>query len=738
MRETLANSMVLLRYGWRSAWEALFPKQQSPALRLLMMCTFSYLPFLYFYQNYRTFKRLGESESLNQLLTLWKLPPAALTESAPLWAGTPHIISLGIGAMLVAILLGAIPGVFLMSHRKEPDTELEWLQTFPITMRSVLWGWLLQSTLIQPYLILLILPFLFSFVMVRGHHVAFSLVNASLLGWIAMFAASSLGRLLHYFVSFRLTPSRQRDSRVLVVFLMTAAFFLIYFPFIMNEGVYWHTIFRLAPILQSSGIADGMAVLLSGDASSLIPLIILFGAALVLAQGSVLISERLVARGPAAPKPTNKKDSRFLEALLDILSPVLRREIRIYLRDRSQWASMMAGPLFALGFFIWSSVGDSGPSQGKNLLLLCVILYLMIMGLGLQALSQRERPGLWFYAATPMRLSEVLREQRKVPFVMFGLMFGTALVVFVPVHAWLDTGFMSRVALSIPFVFTCERHYRSVALRSYSPAESAASKPLLLSIWLALTPAFIMIVFEGDPWNVGAFLNLFAALTFSYEKKVLALEDELMDPSYRITPKADLAQGLAAALFYTFALIISNAVAHFFRLDLSVQFLIAAATLWTLHYYYSTREVKDVPNYFGNVRLLDLLFLGLMGGFLLRAAGFWDRLTNDSAFLQHIYDLKDYPEAPLAAVMLFVVIARSVTEELIFRGLIQRGLSSRMAWPLALVTSAGLTTLCHKPQDFGPIFLTSLGAGLLYHRTQVLWPGILLTIAVQSLRVFGS
>jgi membrane protease YdiL (CAAX protease family) len=179
-------------------------------------------------------------------------------------------------------------------------------------------------------------------------------------------------------------------------------------------------------------------------------------------------------------------------------------------------------------------------------------------------------------------------------------------------------------------------------------------------------------------------------------------------------------------------------VALLFDLNLSVEFLAAAATLWALHYYGSSREVKDLPVYFGAVRILDLLFLGLAGIFILRASGFWDRMTSASAFLEHIYDLRMYPAFPATAVLLFITLARSVTEEYIFRGLIQRGLASRLVWPLAVIISAGLTALCHKPQDFGPILLTSLGSGLLYHRTKVLWPGIFLALAVQSLRILAD
>jgi membrane protease YdiL (CAAX protease family) len=738
MRETLANSATLLRYGWHAAWGALLIKQPSITLRTLLILSVSYLPLLYFYQSYRALDLLADRASLNRLFTEWQLPPAALLEPSTLWAGVPQLIGMGLAVIFLTMFVGGIFAVYLMSQRKGNDTDLEWLRTFPIPLRSVLWGRLLQSTVIQPYFVLIILPFLLTFVIVRGHNLVFSLLTATLLAWMGMLAAASLGLLLHNLTTVHLTPARQRDLRALAVLLSMAAFFLIYFPFIMNEGLYWRTILKIAPSIQSSGLLQGMTSLLSGDAASVPPLLFALGAVLALAQGSVIISEKIVSQGSSVQERAGRKEGRFLGSLLDMFSPIMRREIRLLMRDRSQWVSMISGPLFGLGFMIWDSLGDQSNLQGKSLLFMCLIMYLMLTGLSVSVLFHRERPSLWFYSAMPLRLSDTLREQLKVPRILFGLFFGVAFLVFVPHSFWQDAESLLRLALGLYFAFITGRHYRSLTLLAYTPGtENPVTKPFLFMIWICLTPAFAVLVFAGNAWNVAAFLIPYTALVFTHEKKVLALEDYLIDPSYPISQRADLAQGFLAAMIYTFALVTGNTLAFFFDLNFSVQFLIAALTLWAFHFHFISRNVQDGPVYFGALRFLDFLFLGLGCAFILRAAGLWDRLIHDAAFLEHIYDLRFEPAVPATAVLLFVLIARSVTEELIFRGLIQRGLSSRLGWPLAVITSAGLTTLCHSPQDFGPILLTSLGAGLLYQRTRILWPGIVLAMAVHSLRLFG-
>lgn len=738
MRETLATSAVLLRYGWRSTLGAFLSKQESLPLRMLMVFTFSYLPLMYFYQNYKTLKSLGDSESLKTLIIDWKLPPAAFVASSQVWSGLPHMVWLGLCVILLAIFFVGILAVHLTSYRKDGDTDLQWMQTFPVTMRSILWGRLLQSTMLQPYFFLLVLPFLLCFAIVRRENLAFSIVTASLIGWLGMLGISSLGMIFNCFVSLRLTPGRQRDIRFLATFLLLTAFFLIYFPYISNEGAFWRTIFRMSPFLQDSLVIRFMERLLRSDASSIIPLLSLLAGVLVLAHGSVVISAGIVTRGSEAQDEPIQKESRLLASLLHLFNPIVRRELRTLIRDRSQWATLMTGPLLALVFVIYNSFGTESLLHGRSFLMLCLMMYIMVTGFCLQMIFQRERPGLWFYAATPVLLSDVLRAQWKVPSVVFGLFYGLAFLAFAPQSFWQDTDALVRLPLGLYFAFTAQKHLRTVALLSYAPArENTVVKPLHLTIWLSLTPPLTFLVFEGEVWSVGAFLILFTGLAHTFEKKVLALEDDLIDPSYPIPRKADLAQGFLAALVYVFALMTANGVASILNFNLSVQFLTAALTLWGLHCYYSACNAEDVPVSFGSVRILDLLVLGLAGTFILRAAGFWDRMTSGSAFLEHIYSLSDYPAAPATAVLLFIVIARSVTEELIFRGLIQRGLSSRIAVPFALIISAGLTGLCHKPQDFGPIFLTSVGSGLLYHRTKVLWPGIALAIGVQGLRLFG-
>lgn len=738
MRETLATSAVLLRYGWRSLLGGLLSKHESLTMRLLMLFTFSYLPLLYFYQNYRTLQRLADNESLGRMIVDWKVPPAAFVASSPIWTGLPQLVWLGICVMLLSIFAGSILAVHLMAHPQRTDKDMEWMQTFPVRTRSILWGRLLQSSLIQPYFFLLVLPFLLCFSIIRGQNLGFSIVTAALLGWMAMLVASSLGIIINSFVSFRLTPGRQRDFRFLATFLLIAAFFLIYFPFIMNEGVYWRAIFRMAPVLQDSPVIHLMERLLRGETSSILPLFALFAGVLALAQGCVVISEGIVTQAASSPQESKKQESRVLAKLLDSFTPVVRREIRILMRDRSQWATLMSGPMIALGYTIWNSFGDQSLAQGRSLLLMSVMMYLMMTGLSLQVIFQRERPSLWFYAAMPMRLSAVLREQRKVPAVLFGLVYALTFVAVAPQIFWQDADSVLRLALGLAFIFVAEKHFRSVALLSYTPApENTVGKPLHLMIWLSLTPALSFLVIEADAWNVAAFLIPFTALAHGYEKKVLALEEYLIDPSYRVPRRADLSQGFLAAMIYTFALITANGLASFLHFNLSVEFLAAAAMLLALHYYGSSREVDDLPAYFGAVRVLDLLFLMLAGNFILQAAGMWDKMTSASTFLERLYDLRIHPAAPATAVLLFISLARSVTEEYIFRGLIQRGLSSRLGWPWAVIISAGLTSLCHKPQDFGPILLTSLGSGLLYHRTKVLWPGIILALAVQSLRILG-
>jgi membrane protease YdiL (CAAX protease family) len=79
----------------------------------------------------------------------------------------------------------------------------------------------------------------------------------------------------------------------------------------------------------------------------------------------------------------------------------------------------------------------------------------------------------------------------------------------------------------------------------------------------------------------------------------------------------------------------------------------------------------------------------------------------------------------LFSLLFTLVVVAPVTEELLFRGVILRGLLGRFSTKWALVISAGLFAVMHQnPWQAGPAFFLGLLFGWYYLRTQSLWPCI--------------
>ncbi len=86
--------------------------------------------------------------------------------------------------------------------------------------------------------------------------------------------------------------------------------------------------------------------------------------------------------------------------------------------------------------------------------------------------------------------------------------------------------------------------------------------------------------------------------------------------------------------------------------------------------------------------------------------------------------------------ILFVggVVVAPVVEELFFRGFVFAGLRQRMGWERAGVISAGLFALVHlQPLQIIPIFILGLIFAYLYHRSESIWPAVLMHVVTNGL-----
>lgn len=91
--------------------------------------------------------------------------------------------------------------------------------------------------------------------------------------------------------------------------------------------------------------------------------------------------------------------------------------------------------------------------------------------------------------------------------------------------------------------------------------------------------------------------------------------------------------------------------------------------------------------------------------------------------------------SPWPLVVVIVIVA-PVVEEVFFRGFVFAGLRGRYGWGAAAAVSAAMFAVFHLELTFFiPAFLLGLLFAYVYHRSNSIWPGMILHVMVNSLGV---
>ncbi|GJQ52954.1 MAG: hypothetical protein HKUEN02_18010 [Anaerolineaceae bacterium] len=96
--------------------------------------------------------------------------------------------------------------------------------------------------------------------------------------------------------------------------------------------------------------------------------------------------------------------------------------------------------------------------------------------------------------------------------------------------------------------------------------------------------------------------------------------------------------------------------------------------------------------------------------------------TQGEAMMKMFSELK----SPIWLILAAVIVAPFV-EEMFFRGFLFQGFRQRYGWVAALLLSSGIFAAAHlDPVSFIPTFVLGAVLGYVYHRSNSLWPSIIL------------
>ena len=101
--------------------------------------------------------------------------------------------------------------------------------------------------------------------------------------------------------------------------------------------------------------------------------------------------------------------------------------------------------------------------------------------------------------------------------------------------------------------------------------------------------------------------------------------------------------------------------------------------------------------------------------------------------LEAIVRAESLPE--LAYVWLIAALGAAVSEEFLFRGVLQNGLASRLRGGVAVLLTALVFAILHTIWRFPPAFILGIFLGLLYWRTGSLWPPIVAHLTINTVAI---
>lgn len=745
MRKALALQATLLRFGWRSTLGQVLSSEKALGTKILRLVFFIYFPLWMLWTHFSLFKKLSNPKHVAELLQEWQLPLCnaencqALLEPSPIWPEFLQLFWLGFAVALLAVLFGSIFAAASLISHESTDRDLDWIRTFPVRMRSFLWGKLLQTTVFNTYIWMIILPFLFAFFLARAANIGWTLPGILILALATACMTTSMGMTLDLFIVSRFGKQRRRYFRSLMVVLATAP--LTFYIILISESPgYWTFLMKHGAPLQDVWLMRQLQTLFEANASPVLPLLLYLVLSLAVVSLNIFLMEKILLQGFAPDLEKQKAAPKICNAALDVLPPMMRRGLLLLGRDHGHLAHLLVAPLCMMMGMLLGRFSGSEPLRPAGLLFVLTMFPVMTIGSSAIHLVTREKFALWFYGSTPRLFTDIFKEQQRIVWILVTLAFLMTSAFLLPAEAFQDPGFALRFGLVLIFLKLYEIQNRNLALASYHP--DAGPKTVRLghtSTLMFIGPIVVFGIVFGNIWFLATQFILYIGMVLGYRQKALSCEVGFDDPMTKHKVPLGLGDGLILALVYAAILNASRGLAYLVHLEIPAEmpwYALIVSTLFfiLLKFHFRGRQATDLPVYAGRISAVDTVVF--MIGTAVAAAGtwLWMQTTFGWQAFELIYYRLEQSARPALALMLAASWSTVLIEEFIFRGLIQRGLEKRYGFFAAWILAAVLSTLCHKPQDFGPVLLVSLASGFLYHRSKILWPSLLLGASVHAIR----
>lgn len=651
-------------------------------------------------------------------------------------------------AMLTGVLwLISVLYPFTLSLRAGPEWDFEWLSTLPMSRTALLGARIAERGIVNPIAwVALVTPAL----VVAWHAGA---------GWLApvwaiavavplLFTVSSVWTALDMGLHIVLAPNAMRNLQAVLGIALTPAIFFVVYLNTPNGEHYSLLLADHTPdwsIWTPPGLAiQALAAPTAARASSLYGLLLFETALIVLLAVAFLryqLRAGLVSHGAResgrSTRADHQRGARKHARVLIRLSPVVRRELALLMRDRRLLAQLFGVPLLVIGgqFFL------NGHLAGK-MIAAPAMLASFAFGVGAYVLLQSalqtlatEQGTLWLLYTFPRPIMRVLWEKARFYFAL-ALVYpamicvaGLALSHAVPWHFAANFVF-ALLGLAVYTVI-------AISLGVLAGVHSRWSKALYAYLFMLLMGLYAYTLYMGQ-WRLELpMLALCGAMAFALWQKAGDRLPWLLDPEAAPPPAVSLADGLiAATIFFVVQIIAILMLAHDMHGDTIARLVLAYVCAGAVTYAlargsFKVLAIRGVPKVLGPHAARGL-WTGAGAGVLCACVGLaylW--AARRYGFEPHVASTASAASArPISShllpvevrvlIGLLTVCAAPVFEEFVFRGLIFGGLRRSLNLPLSAVASAALFAIVHPSFSLLPVFVLGLGTAWVYERKRML------------------
>jgi ABC-2 type transport system permease protein len=643
------------------------------------------------------------------------------------------------------LFVAAILGSLAARELSQPDWDLEWLVTLPLSMPVLLCSRIMERAIANPIGLLTLWPAGTLVAWISGFRWSAALVGA--IGILPLLLLAALVRtLVDTGLRMSLAPSRLRNLQAV---LSVASIVLLYL--VISLGL----VSPLAFVLNwardfpawSCWLPPGLVVraINAPDLPSQLAYTTLLMAEVGLAlwvglkvlthqlrNGVVAASSRETGREEFRRAPPNAAESAAPARLL-LGTAVQRRELRLLGRDRSFLVQTLVLPVV----IVLSQIVFQGRLHGSSLagignaavasIAFGIAAYTLMMS-AFQTLNS-EGGALWLLFTVPRSIESILAEKAKLWAI---LALGYPLAVFaiaVVVKRQVDielVGFAAIVLLGVPIytliavslgVFGCDPLAQEARTRL---------RPTYVYLYMMLSGLYTYAIFSSEWWQKAVVIVLSGLLALALWQKARDELPYLLDPAASPPARVSTSDGIIAAMMFFVAQGITLAVFmasthHLSGGAIVTAYSIAGAvTFGLMRLVYWRSKTEGIPTVIA-AGVGKAIGWGIGAGIIAALGGvaYIDCLRRLDLF-QDVMRESAKGLAANAWIPMLAIVGAPIFEEFIFRGLIFGGMRRSLGAAPAIAASAAVFAIVHPPVSMIPVFGLGLCAAFAFDRTKML------------------